>query len=82
MLRFVNAEGGIMDWFTEMDNYIGFLQAAEAAEIFGIHKNTWFRWRQRGIISQGIRLGYRRVGWPREEVYRLYDDIRNGKVKL
>ena len=65
-----------------MSKEIGFMQAAEAARIFSVHKNTWFRWRQRGIISQGIRLGRNRTGWPVEEVRALYEKVKNGEVLL
>ena len=60
----------------------GFYQAAEAARIFSVHKNTWFRWRLRGIISQGVRLGRNRTGWPVEEVKALYEKVKSGEVKL
>ena len=61
---------------------IGFLQAAQAAKIFSIHKNTWFKWRKKGLISAGVRLGYNRVGWPIEEVNALYERVKSGEIKL
>ncbi|GHV48873.1 hypothetical protein FACS1894204_13350 [Synergistales bacterium] len=58
----------------------GFLQAAQIAEIFSIHKNTWFKWVSRGLIGKGIKLGYRRVGWPIEDIRELYERIKSGEI--
>jgi predicted DNA-binding transcriptional regulator AlpA len=61
---------------------IGFVQAEQAAKMFSVSKSTWFRWRRRGVISKGVRLGYNRTGWPLEEVRELFERIKSGEVKL
>jgi predicted DNA-binding transcriptional regulator AlpA len=59
-----------------------FIHAKEAAQIFGISKGTWFNWRRRGLISSGVPLGCRRVGWPAEEINALYERLKNGDTAV
>lgn len=63
-----------MDW----GSLPGFIQAKQASQIFGICKNTWFGWRRKGLISKGVVLGYKRVGWPIAEVKALYERMEKG----
>ena len=60
----------------------GYIQAKDAAKLFSIHKNTWFLWRRRGIISEGVTLGYKCVGWPVEEVFSLFNRTKNSEFEI
>jgi hypothetical protein len=63
-------------------NERGFLHAAEAAEMLGISKGTWFNWRKRGIISNGKLIGYNQRVWPVEEAQSLIRYIKSGEIQI
>lgn len=43
-------------------------RARDARAQFGIASSTFYDWQERGLMSPGISLGARSVGWPAHEL--------------
>jgi prophage regulatory protein len=43
-------------------------RARDARAQFGIAQSTFYDWQERGLMTPGVALGIRSVGWPQNEL--------------